>query len=79
MEGTYQYFTLQPPHRPLYFLPISDGKHKKDGNEEIGNTIWSILVTIINAALFTSTPLTRWKKVIPIMIEKRKQLQRSIV
>ena len=57
-------------------LLVTDGKHKDD-NEDISNTIWNIIVTLINAALLTSISLSRWIKVVSIMIEEIKLVQRS--
>ena len=39
----------------------------------MSTNIWNIIVTLVNAALLTSIALTRWKKVISIIIERRKK------
>ena len=39
-----------------------------DDNEDISN----IVVTMIDAALFATIPLSRWMKIVSIMIEKGK-------
>ena len=52
-------------------LIVADGKCKDD-NKDISNTIWNIIVRMINTALFTSISLSRWMKVVSIMIEKEK-------
>ena len=70
-----EYTSAPPSNRHLGYytsLLIIDGKHKKEDNEEISNAIWSIIVTMINSNLLTLNPLTRWNKVVPIMIEKEK-------
>ena len=58
-------------------LRVVDNKHKDD-NEDISNTIWSTIVTMINAVLFTSISLSRWIKVVSIMIEKDKSNAKKI-
>ena len=53
-------------------LCVANGEHKKNGNEEISNIIWIIISIMINFDLFTSPSLTRWKKVVSIVIKKEK-------
>ena len=67
--------SISPSNRHLCHyksLLVVDSHYKKDENKEMSNKIWIIVVTLINAVLLTSIPLTRRKKFIPIMIKKRK-------
>ena len=67
--------SISPSNRHLCHyksLLVADGHYKKYENKGMSNKIWIIVVTLINAVLLTSIPLTRRKEFISIMIKKRK-------
>ena len=55
-----------------------DGTSKKYQNTASSDTIWQIITTLINTSITLSTPLKRWQKVESIMLEKEKEIQKSI-